>query len=132
MNLTQANDNNIAKHANIALKAVLNILDKWGCTAEQKFTILGLSRTTFYRIAKAPEKASLSQDQIERISYILNIHQALRMTFSNTENIYGYMSMANNNPFFNGKSPLSIITSGGFAALYEAYKRIDALRGGQW
>ena len=40
--------------------------------------------------------------------------------------------MANHNPYFNGKTPLSLIATGSFGALYEVYKRIDAMRGGQW
>lgn len=132
MNTLQKTDNQTHKQASVALKVALNIFDKWGCSVEQKIAILGLTRSTFYRITKAPEKATLSHDQVERISYILNIHQALRMVFSNAENIYGYMQMANNNPYFNGKAPLSIIETGAFGALYEVYKRIDAMRGGQW
>ena len=132
MNALQKTDKQIQKHANVALKVALNIFDKWQCSAEQKIAILGLTRSTFYRITKSPEKASLSHDQVERISYILNIHQALRIVFSNAENIYGYMRMANNNPYFNGKSPLSIIETGSFGSLYEVNKRIDSMRSGQW
>lgn len=116
----------------IGLKVVLNLLDKWQCSAEQKIAILGFTRTTFYRVNKTPEKATLSGDQLERISYLLNIHQALRIVFSNSENIYGYMSMVNNNPYFNGRTPLSIIETGSFGALYEVFTRINAMRSGQW
>ena len=42
------------------------------------------------------------------------------------------MALPNHNPYFNGNSPLAIISCGQFAALYETFKRIDALRGGMW
>lgn len=114
------------------LKAVLTLLDKWGASAEQAQAILQLSRASYYKFKKEPAAASLSHDQCERLSYLLNIHAALRTLFENPENIYGFMSMANHNPGFNGQSPLDIIGSGNFGALYEVHKRIDGLRGGQW
>lgn len=114
------------------LKAVLNILDKWGCSAEQQQSILSLPRATYYKYREAPERANLSRDQIERLSYLANIHASLRTVFSNPENVYGFMSMENNNPYFNGRKPMDIISTGQFGALYETFKRIDAMRGGQW
>jgi len=121
-----------SNHAGIALKAVLNVFDKWGCSSTEKQAVLGMSSSSFFRNAKNPLNAKLSHDQVERISYVLNIHQALRLVFSNKENIYGFMRMENNNPYFNGNTPLSIIATGAFGALYEVFKRVDVMRGGQW
>lgn len=115
-----------------AFKMGSNILEKWGCSTTQKQAILGIPKSTFHRYQKDPSTVSLSCDQLERLSYLANIHQALRMVFSNPDNVYGFMGMANNNPYFNGASPLSIIASGNFGALYEVFKRIDSLRSGQW
>ena len=114
------------------LKTALNILHKWGCDSEQVQAILQISRAAYFKYRKEPEAASLSRDQIERISCVLNIHAALRTIFENPENLYGFMAMKNGNPYFNGKAPLEIISGGSFAALYETYKRVDALRGGLW
>jgi len=114
------------------LKVVLNILDKWGCGPAQVQLILQVSRPAFYKYRRNPAGASLSGDQVERISYLLNIHQALRTIFRNPENIYGFMAMPNDNPYFNGRSPLAVISTGVFADLYETCQRIDALRGAQW
>lgn len=114
------------------LKTALNILDKWGCSPDQIQAILQISRATYFKYRKDPGAANLTHDQAERISLLLNIHAALRTIFENPENVYGFMSMKNDNPYFNGKSPLEIISTGSFAALYETFKRIDALRGGLW
>jgi uncharacterized protein (DUF2384 family) len=115
-----------------AFKMGNNILDKWECSAAQKQAILGIPRSSFHRYQKDPSTVSLSSDQLERLSYIANIHQALRIVFSNPDNVYGFMGMINQNPYFNGKSPLSIISTGNFGALYEVSKRIDSMRSGQW
>jgi len=109
-----------------------NILEKWGCSAIEKQAILGLSKSSYQRYKKDNGSANLSNDQLERISYVANIHQSLRMVFSNPDNVHGFMGMKNNNPYFNGVSPLSLIKSGNFGALYEVFKRIDGMRNGQW
>ena len=118
--------------AGVGLKTALTILDKWGCTAEQVQKILQVSRPAYYKYRKNPDQANLTQDQVERISYLLNIHASLRTLFENPKNVYGFMSLKNDNPYFNGKTPLELIGTGQFAALYETFKRIDALRGGLW
>ncbi len=114
------------------LQAVFNILDKWQCSPGQIQSILSISRAALYKYRQHPESASLTRDQLERLSYVLNIHASLRTLFDNPGNVYGFMSLANDNPYFNGRSPLEVISSGQFADLYETFKRIDALRGGLW
>lgn len=109
-----------------------NILEKWGCSALQKQAILAIPKSTFHRYQKNPSTVSLNKDQLERLSYLANIHQALRLVFSNPDNVYGFMAMPNHNAYFNGRSPLSIISTGKFGALYEVFKRIDSMRNGQW
>lgn len=129
----------VSKHRNttpkinssVAFKLGSNILEKWQCSASDKQAILGLTKSSYYRFQNN-ESATLSSDQLERISYIANIHQALKMLFSNPDNIYGFMAMKNNNPYFNGNSPLALISTGKFGTLYEVFKRIDAMRNGQW
>lgn len=116
------------------LRTALNILDKWGASAEQVGRILRISRSTFTRARQqgASWSVSLDADQLQRISMVLNIHGALRLIFDNPENVYGFARMENHNEFFNGRSPLAIMAQGDMISLYETYRRIDALRGAQW
>ena len=113
-------------------KAVNRVFDHWGLNASQKMAILRLPKATFYKYTKTPDKINLDDDQMERLSYVLNIHASLRTVFTNRENIYGFIKMPNDNAFFNGRTPLSIIEKGSFSGLYEVSKQIDALRGAQW
>ncbi|KPM00665.1 hypothetical protein [Vibrio splendidus] len=93
------------------LKAAETLLLKWGATHEQIQVIL-----------------PTEEDSLEvRISHILNIHATLRTIFSNEDNVYGFMSHANNNIFFNGRSPTSIIVSGHLSDLQEVRDEIDNL-----
>ena len=125
-----ANLNDNARHA--ALRAVLNLLNHWHCSEKEKMALLGVGRSTLHKYQAQPDSARVSQDLLERLSYLLNIHQVLRTLFGNRENIYGFVRMANHNTFFNGASPMDIMAGGTVAALYEVHRQLDSLRGGQW
>ncbi|GGW82201.1 antitoxin Xre-like helix-turn-helix domain-containing protein [Alteromonas halophila] len=117
--------------ASQSLHVAVNVLGKWKATREQMATILGISPASIAR-AKKKELVSLSRDQLERVSYVLNIHAALRTVFDNPENVYGFVHKKNHNPFFNGATPFELMLKGSVANLYEVFKRVDALRGAQW
>jgi len=116
------------------LRAALRILDKWHASSEQACRILRISRSTYTRARQADDAWSIGLylDQMHRISFVLNIHAALRTVFDNPDNVYGFPSMENRNAFFNGRKPLDIMAQGDFISLYETFRRIDALRGAQW
>jgi hypothetical protein len=59
-------------------------------------------------------------------------HRPARLVFDNPDNVYGFVSMANDNEFFNGRSPLAIMAQGDMVSLYETFRRIDMLRGALW
>jgi hypothetical protein len=127
-----------AKPANInhsqvqtALKAVLNILDKWQCTVHETQTLLGLKRSTLFKYKSTPENASISCDLTERLSYLLNIHAALRILFSNPDSVYGWVRKPNYSPFYNGKSAMDIMLQGRVVDLWAVASRLNAERGGK-
>ncbi|HCB42999.1 MAG TPA: hypothetical protein DHW73_05005 [Pseudomonas sp.] len=115
----------------VGLRTALNILTKWKTSTEQAGNILRVSRSTISR-ARTDKAVSLDEDQLKRVSLVLNIHSALRMLFDNPANVYGFMQMENHNEFFNGRSPLDVVQGGDMIALYETFRRIDSLRGAQW
>lgn len=76
----------------------------------------------------------LDLDQMQRISLVLGIHSSLRTVFSNPENIQGFPSFKNDNDFFEGRTPLEIMSQGNMIAIYETYKCIARLKqlGRRW
>ena len=58
----------------VGMRAALLILEKWNCNQQQIQTLLKLPEK--YNNLDI-EKVNFSQDQIVRISYILNIHAGL-------------------------------------------------------
>ena len=114
-----------------AFKVVLNIFDKWHCTTEEALTLLGLKRSTWFKYKSTPETATFSPDLIERISYLLNIHAALRILFSNPESVYQWIRKPNKAPFYNGRSAMEIMMQGRVVDLWSVASRLNAERGGK-
>src|SRR5690606_5551797 len=108
--------------------------EKWNATVDQVCRTLRISRSTYTRAKQRDPKwsVSLDADQMQRISFVLNIHAALRLVFDNPDNVYGFLSKLNHNDFFNGRSPLEVLSQGDMISLYETFRRINVLRGAQW
>ena len=111
----------------IAFDLGANLLEKWGCTTAQKLAILGIAKADFTRYQKDSSVVYLNTEQLQRISYLTNIHQRLKEVFSNSDNLYGFMNMKNNNSYFNGRTPLSIIATGKVDDFSDVFKRIDSM-----
>jgi len=118
----------------IGLRTALRILDKWQASSDQACRVLRISRSTYTRARQGDStwSVALDLDQLQRISFVLNIHATLRTLFDNPDNVYGFPAMENHNEFFNGRKPLDVMAQGDMISLYETFRRIDTLRGAQW
>lgn len=116
----------------VALRTAVTIMERWQATTRQIENTLRISRSTYARAKDPHRTVSLDSDQFARISLVLNVHAALRTVFDNPANVYGFPSLKNDNDFFNGQTPLDVMSTGSFISLYETCRRIDALRGAQW
>ncbi|UXI02718.1 MbcA/ParS/Xre antitoxin family protein [Photobacterium sp. TY1-4] len=133
MNASQATNQAIqANTGNQVLPVVFNILDKWSCTQAQQMALLGLSsRSTLNKYRSHPESAKVSNDLLERMSYILNIHKCLRILFSAEESVYQWVQKPNAHPFFAGRSAMDVMIQGKVVDLYQVASRLNAWRGGK-
>jgi dsDNA-specific endonuclease/ATPase MutS2 len=120
-------DVNSANTSKVGFNTAVKILKKWGCKTDDMVKILHISKASFLEFKTATSPFYLNGDQLIRISYILNIHAALKSYFSNPENVTGFMTMKNNNPFFGGRSPLHIIKGGEYSDLHDIYCRIEKM-----
>lgn len=117
----------------VGLRTAIKIMENWEANQAQIANILRVSASTIARAKASQQHAfNLDADQLDRISYVLNIHASLRTLFENQENVRGFMAMPNHNPFFNGRAPLDIMADGRFANLYETFRHINGLRGALW
>lgn len=115
-----------------AIPVVFRILDKWQCNEEEKMALLGVPRSSLYRMRSQPDKAKVGRDLADRLSYILNLHGSLRTIFSRPESVYGWVRKANQHPLFGGRSAMDLLSSGHMEDLIDVYRHVDAARGANW
>lgn len=115
--------------SSIGLSVALRIIVGWQASPTQACSILRISRST-YRRALQGQKAGLrlDLDQHQRIGLVIEIHATLRAIFDNPKNVIHFTSLRNNNPFFQGRTPIEVMSQGSIIALYETSKRIAGLK----
>ncbi len=113
------------------LPAIFNIFSQWRLTGGQQMTLLGLNNEkTLYNWKSHPEKAKLTRDLLERASYILGIYKSLQILLPDQTLADRWLSTPNDNPLFNGTTPLERILAGQVIDLALVRNFLDAERGG--
>ena len=114
----------------VALTFFFNLRGLWNCSAEQQRILLGsVGNTTYFKYKKLPE-VRLPRDTLERISYLMGIHKALRIIFSNqTERAYEWVHKPNDAAPFNGASALDYMLGGQVVDLADVRRYLDWVRG---
>lgn len=115
----------------VALKFFFNLMECWGCSAEQQRTLLGkVGNTTFYKYKHLPPNVRLPHDTLERISYLMGIHKALSIIFSNSrERAYKWVSSPNTAAPFNGQTALDYMLVGRVVDIADVRRYLDGVRG---
>jgi len=115
----------------VAVRAFFALTNKWGLSREHQITLLGSPSVSTYHNWKNQKVSSLSRDTMERISYLLGIHKALRIIFSrNEESVFSWIRTPNKHPLFGGRSALDRMLSGSITDLYVVRQFLDSQRGG--
>lgn len=113
------------------LKTIFNIFDIWGLRNGEQQTLLGINNEgTFYNWKKKPESATITNDLLERTSYILGIWKALQILIPENRVSDSWIKSGNNNPAFNGQTPLERMLGGHVVDLAYVRQYLDAERGG--
>ena len=122
-----ANPRNISRPA---LRTAFRILAAWGLSNKEQTKLLGNPpKSTFYRW-KQGEGVVLSQDTLERLSYIFGIYSALQVLLPRADAADAWVKKPNTAPLFGGRSALERMLSGQVADLYVVRQYLDAQRGG--
>ena len=120
--------------AGAGLRTFARIADRWKLPAADAMAILGMeSRSTYYELLKrargSKEVKGLSRDQLDRLSYILGIYEAIRVLFPHSEESRDtWVARANTAPMFAGRSPLDVMRSS-MIGLYQTFAHLAAARG---
>ena len=109
------------------LPVIFNIFSLWRLTGQQQMTLLGLSNEkTLYNWKNQPEKAKLTRDCLERISYILGIYRALQVLFPDEAFSDQWLHAPNDNPLFGGTAPLDKMLEGLVVDLAVVREHLDS------
>ena len=114
----------------VALKGFVGICREWDCTEEEMMQLLGgVSRSTLAKYETLPY-VTLSQDTLERISYILGIYESLRVMYPTAERANRRVRLETSEPPFLGASALDFMAQGSMKHLMETRRYFDVKRAG--
>ena len=112
------------------LRVVFRIFDELGITADEGRVLLGgLPRGTYYRWRRDPDRATISRDLIERLSYLLGIYKAIRILVPDEREQVAFFRRPNTHPVCGGRTPLAVMLDGRVADLYRVRCWLDGERG---
>jgi hypothetical protein len=113
-----------------ALRTFFRIADSWGLSQAEARTLLGDPAESTYYKWKSGRVGSVSNDLLERISYVLGIYKALQILLPDPAAADAWVKRPNTAPLFNGRSALDLMLSGRVADLFLVRQFLDAERGG--
>ena len=112
-----------------ALKGFFRLMQAWRLRDEHARELLGgVSSSTYYEWKKNPDRV-LEVDRITRISYLIGIYKSLHIQYGD-KLADEWVSLANTNSIFSGRTPLQYMMAGGLLAMQTVRSLLDARRGG--
>ena len=113
-----------------AVRSFERLADAWQLDNAERRRLLGdLPPSTYFKYRRAPEAARLNRDTLERISHLLGIFKSINILLPRREAADAWIRRPNTAPLFKGRSALEYMLSGGFAALVDVRRYLDAQRG---
>ena len=113
-----------------AVKAFLKIRELWELRDEDARLLLGgMSNGAFYEL-KRKTHVAMDQDRLTRISILTGIFKALNILYSK-KLADRWVQLPNENPMFEGGTPLGYMIKGGLPAMMRVRQLLDSRRGGR-
>ena len=113
-----------------AVKAFLKIRELWELRDEDARQLLGgMSNGAFYEL-KRKARGTLDQDRLTRISILTGIFKGLNILYSK-KLADRWVQLPNENPMFEGQTPLTYMIKGGLPAIMRVRQLLDSRRGGR-
>ncbi len=118
--------------ASTAIRAFARLAEIWQLSGAQQAKLLGLEPTqqsTLYKWKSQPQRANLSHDTLDRISYLTGIYKALHILLPSDEAADTWIHRPNDAPLFGGSNPLARMLSGSMYDLHVVRAYLDSERG---
>jgi len=126
---TFADENDRGRLSPAAIKAIKRIADYWHLKGQESAALLGVSASTWDRMAAGKWDQSLSQDQLTRVSAIVGVFKGLHLLFAD-EMADRWTRLRNKGPLFVNRTPIDAMIEGGIPMMLDVRRHVDTLRGG--
>jgi len=126
---TFADEEDRARLSPVAIKAMKGVAVHWRLRGHEVAALLGVSPSTWDRMAAGKWEQSLTQDQLTRVSAIVGVFKGLQLLFAD-EMADRWARLRNRGPLFDNRTPIEAMIEGGIPAMLDVRRHVDALRGG--
>src|SRR5947209_20470072 len=114
-----------------AIKACVNICDKWRLNETQARGLLGgIASSTFHAWKTQPRGKKLDQDALVRISLVIGIYKALQIYFGKPW-ADRWVVLQNRGSMFAGQAPIDYMLRQGQPGMIQVRRLLDTWRGGR-
>ncbi|MEA2666464.1 MAG: hypothetical protein QOI11_3408 [Candidatus Eremiobacteraeota bacterium] len=125
----EAADSTASRLSPAGLRAFFRIAENWRLSGREQRAALGnIAKQTLYNWRENPDAARLSDDQLDRISYLLGVYKALHIIFTRPEQADTWIRRPNEAPPFGGKPAAAVLFSGKMEDLMRVRRYLDAAR----
>jgi transcriptional regulator with XRE-family HTH domain len=118
-----------ARLSPVAIEAMKGIATHWHLRGHEVAALVGVSPSTWDRIAAGKWGQSLSQDQLTRVSAIVGVFKGLHLLFAD-DMADRWARLRNKGALFDNRTPIDAMIEGGIPAMLDVRRHVDALRGG--
>ncbi len=123
----------VERMAAAGLRAFVRIAQAWGLSVDEQLALLGQPpRSTYFAWRKAPDRATLPRDTLERLSNILGIYKSLQILLPDAAAADAWVRQPNSAAPFGGGSALARMLAGNVSDLNLVRRYLDGVRGGGW
>jgi hypothetical protein len=126
-----SNSEERARLSKSAIRAFVNIAEKWNLTEVQARGLLGgVASSTYHAWRTRPAGKRLDQDTLMRISLVIGIYKALHIYFDDRWSDR-WPTLGNRAVIFEGHPPIDYMIREGQPGMIEVRSMLDSWRGGQ-
>ena len=124
-----ADEGDRARLSPVAIQAIKGIEELATYLVNEIAALLGVSPSTWDRMAAGRWEQSLSQDQLTRVSAIVGVFKGLHVLFAG-DMADRWARLRNRGPLFDNRTPIEAMIEGGIPAMLDVRRHVDARRGG--
>jgi len=124
----------VREMSNVGFKVFLGIKQDWALATTQCLALLGLEETNrstwnlwLSRFKAGQDVGRFERDRLERLSHLAQIYRGVTSAFPDGRHGLGWLTAANANPVFRGRTPLETMLDGRMQDLATVQAYLEAV-----